>query len=141
MATTASPRVSKARRKLRTACGLHPTAWAIMGAVSPRAEAKRMWQRRTLNPSDERRPARRGVPDRSTHEQRAASSLSRCHTASTQTMSAEAALDGAPERDREGDVTAHRRILLRRASLCERLQAAHLTGRPSLLSGPTSKAE
>src|SRR5881398_2234311 len=56
-ATTASPRASKARRTLRTACGLHPTAWAITGAVSPRAEAKRMWQRRTVNPSDERRPA------------------------------------------------------------------------------------
>jgi CheY-like chemotaxis protein len=28
----------------------------LMGAVSPRAEAKRMWQRRTLNPSDERSP-------------------------------------------------------------------------------------
>ena len=57
MVTTASPRASKARRTLRTACGLHPTAWAITGAVSPRAEAKRMWQRRTVNPSDERRPA------------------------------------------------------------------------------------
>src|SRR4051812_3278910 len=57
MATTANPRVSKARRTLRTACGLHPTAWAITGAVSPRAEAKSMWQRRTVNPSDERRPA------------------------------------------------------------------------------------
>src|SRR3712207_6599479 len=57
MATTASPRVSNARRTLRTACGLHPTACAMTGVVSPRAEAKRMWQRRTVNPSDERRPA------------------------------------------------------------------------------------
>ena len=55
--TTASPRLSKARRTLRTACGLHPTAWAITVVVSPRAEAKRMWQRRTVNPSDERSPA------------------------------------------------------------------------------------
>src|SRR4051812_33894909 len=65
MATTASPRGSNARRTLRTACGLHPTAWAIMGAVSPRAEAKRMGQRRTLNPSDERRPARKAWRSRS----------------------------------------------------------------------------
>src|SRR3954453_16509566 len=57
MATTASPRVSNARRTLRTACGLHPTAWAMTVVVSPRAEAKRMWQRRTVNPSDERSPA------------------------------------------------------------------------------------
>src|SRR3954466_8697990 len=57
MVTTASPRLSKARRTLRTACGLPPMAWAITGLVSPRAEAKRMWQRRTVNPSDERSPA------------------------------------------------------------------------------------
>src|SRR3954468_15790677 len=57
MATTANPRVSNARTTLRTACGLHPTAWAMTVVVSPRAEAKSMWQRRTVNPSDERRPA------------------------------------------------------------------------------------
>src|SRR4051794_14078979 len=57
MATTANPRVSNARRTLRTACGLHPMAWAITVVVSPRAEAKSMWQRRTVNPSDDRRPA------------------------------------------------------------------------------------
>src|SRR3954451_25030611 len=57
MATTANPRVSNARTTLRTACGLHPTAFAMMVVVSPRAEAKRMWQRRTVNPSGERRPA------------------------------------------------------------------------------------
>ena len=57
MANTANPRVSKARTTSRTACGLHPMALAIRGAVSPRAEAKRMWQRRTVNPSDERSPA------------------------------------------------------------------------------------
>src|SRR4051812_37324592 len=44
-ATTASPRVSKARRTLRTACGLHPTAWAMSRLVSPRAGAKRVGQR------------------------------------------------------------------------------------------------
>src|SRR3954464_12760181 len=44
-------------------------------------------------------PARHGVPDRSIHEQRGASSLSRCHTASSQTMSAESALEPAdPQR-------------------------------------------
>src|SRR3954470_10727515 len=37
-------------------------------------------------------PARRGVPDRSTHEQRGASSLGRCHTLFIQTTSAETAL-------------------------------------------------
>src|SRR3712207_2768710 len=37
-------------------------------------------------------PAGLGVPDRSTHEQRRASSLSGCHTVPRQTMSAEAAL-------------------------------------------------
>src|SRR3954453_13602274 len=37
-------------------------------------------------------PARFGVPGRSTHEQRGASSLSRCHTLFIQTTSAEAAL-------------------------------------------------
>src|SRR4051812_5613471 len=57
MATTANPRVSKARRTLRTACGLQPTACAMTVVVSPRAEAKRMCQRRTVNPSDERSPA------------------------------------------------------------------------------------
>src|SRR5215204_2200764 len=42
-------------------------------------------------------PARFGVPDRSTHEQIRASSLSGCHTASSQTMSAETTLaPGAP---------------------------------------------
>src|SRR4051812_6942397 len=57
MATTANPRVSNARTTLRTACGLPPTAFAMMVVVSPRAEANRMWQRRTVNPSGERRPA------------------------------------------------------------------------------------
>src|SRR3954453_18037595 len=57
MATTANPRVSNARTTLRTACGLHPTAVAMTVVVSPRAEAKSMWQRRTVNPSDDRRPA------------------------------------------------------------------------------------
>src|SRR5918912_1142453 len=57
MVNTANPRVSNPRRTLRTACGLHPMALAITGAVSPRAEAKRMRQRRTVNPSDERSPA------------------------------------------------------------------------------------
>src|SRR4051812_19846990 len=56
-ATTANPRVSNARTTLRTACGLQPTAWAMTVVVSPRAEAKSMWQRRTVNPSDDRRPA------------------------------------------------------------------------------------
>src|SRR4051794_5347050 len=56
-ATTANPRVSNARRTLCTACGLQPTAWAMTVVVSPRAEAKSMWQRRTVNPSDDRRPA------------------------------------------------------------------------------------
>src|SRR5215210_5461510 len=37
-------------------------------------------------------PAKRGVPDRSTHEQIRASSLRQCHTPFLQTMSAEPAL-------------------------------------------------
>src|SRR5215207_1776043 len=37
-------------------------------------------------------PARRGAPDRSTHDQRGASSLSGCHTLFIQTTSAETAL-------------------------------------------------
>src|SRR3954468_15022398 len=41
-------------------------------------------------------PARFGVPGRSTHEQRGASSLGRCHTLFIQTTSAEAALGGQP---------------------------------------------
>src|SRR3954452_18590931 len=65
MATTASPRVSNAHRTLRTACGLHPTACAMTVVVFPRAEAKRMWQRRTVNPSDERSPARKAWRSRS----------------------------------------------------------------------------
>jgi hypothetical protein len=57
MASTANPRVSNARTALRTACGLHPTALAMTVVVSPRAEAKRMEQRRTVNPADDRSPA------------------------------------------------------------------------------------
>src|SRR5215210_2135534 len=57
MANTANPRVPNARTTLRTACGLHPTALVMTVVVSPRAEAKRMWQRRTVNPSDDRSPA------------------------------------------------------------------------------------
>src|SRR4051812_22756668 len=96
MVTTASPRLSKARRTLRTACGLQPTAWAMTGAVSPRAEAKRMWQRRTVNPSDERRPACKAWRSGSLNSRTKRGFIpSRCHTLFIQTTSPETALVAA----------------------------------------------
>jgi hypothetical protein len=52
-----TPRSSKARITLRTVWSSQPRNSAIAGAVSPRALATRIWQRRTVKLSDERRPA------------------------------------------------------------------------------------
>ena len=53
----ATPRSSKARIALRTVWSSQPRNRAIAGALSPRALANKIWQRRTLKLSDERRPA------------------------------------------------------------------------------------
>ena len=52
-----TPRSSKARITLRTVWSSQPRNSAIAGAVSPRALANTIWQRRTVKLSDERRPA------------------------------------------------------------------------------------
>src|SRR5215207_5490759 len=77
-------------------------------------------------------PARRGAPDRSTHEQRGASSLSGCHTLFIQTTSTETALggvDGFDEDEAEsegnhGAVVLDRLLAAKRHPL-EALELAH----------------
>src|SRR5690606_24869942 len=57
----ASPSASKARTASRTDWTQHPTAAAIALGLWPSALWSRTWQRRSVNASEERRPALRAA--------------------------------------------------------------------------------
>jgi hypothetical protein len=65
----ATPRSLKALMALRTVCSPHPANSAMCGAVSPRELARTIWQRRTVNGSDDLNPLANS---------RSSSSLSSC---------------------------------------------------------------
>jgi hypothetical protein len=57
----ASPSAAKARRASRTVCTAQPRAAAIWAERCPSALAKRIWQRRRVKASAERKPRRRAA--------------------------------------------------------------------------------